>query len=927
MKRRRTRSLQATVTTAAAMSMLVATTWQQPIVHADATPENAISVAPVQALQNGKRQDFMMGADVSELYALEQANKKFYDTNGLQKNALLILKKHGVNWIRIRLWNDPTNELGQPLGGGNNNLTADISIAKQAKALGMKVLLDFQYSDFWADPGKQYKPKAWANDSGGPLQKDIYNFTYNTLTTMKSQGVLPDMVQIGNEINGGILWPNGQSAAKAAPFLQQAADAVRNADPHANNPKLKIKIMLHLAGSSDGSVSNFTSDLDTWTKGSTAVDFDVIGISYYPYWHGTMKQDANILDTLASKYGKPVVVAETSEGWTLAQGDKTINTFNQQTAYASGYTPTPEGQAAEIRDVINNVANVPNDMGLGVFYWGADWLPGDKTGWESGQGSSWENQALFNFQGQALPSIDVFNDVRKHGSTPTSTFIKADPVTITTTVGGTLNLPSSVEGQYSNGYYKQTTVTSWDTSAVNLSQPGVYTIHGTIGNDPTAATAIVSVHPAQPKNLVLNPGIENGWTNWTSTSPSIVYPGGGTAHAGKSEIHYWSGSAFSNAKMYQTITGVPNGTYTLSVWAEGSDTSGSSQTPVLYASGFNASNPTATVTKQIDQYGWNVWKKYSIPVTVTSRQVTVGVNFNGDAGAWGDVDDFYFGLPPVTDTATVAKPVTATAPDGKALPSGSTIPANTKYITLSTQTPGATIYYTTDGSDPTTSSTTYVYTGPIRVPANAELKTYAIAPGYSASSVNTYDYTVNESQIPGLVPSGGFNTAGDLGPWKLSGVSEGTDSSTYVFDATHNSKPGVVYAGSGQFQYWSSKSYQFTLSQKVTGLANGVYTLFAESAGGNNVLLGADGRATNDPSQATLTLSATTPTTTGSVNLINQGTDPNNGWNLWNEYSVPKIYVTDGTCTITFTASGSANYWGYLDNVKLVKTGNLPAGQ
>ncbi|GMA63815.1 glycosyl hydrolase 53 family protein [Alicyclobacillus fastidiosus] len=891
------------------------------------TNPNSVSVAPVPALQNGQRSDFIMGADVSELYALEQANKKFYDSDGLQENCLQILKNHGVNYIRLRLWNDPTNALGQPLGGGNDDLAADISIAKQAKALGMKVLLDFQYSDFWADPGEQNKPKAWANDHGTALQNDIYNFTYNTLKTMNAQGVLPNMVQIGNEINNGILWPDGESATAAAPLLQKAASAVRAADPNANDPNRKIKIVLHLAGDSSGSVGTFTSDLNTWTTGSTAVDFDVIGISYYPYYHGTMAQDSNILDTLASMYHKPVIVAETSEGWTLAQGDNTINTFDQNAAYTAGYTPTPQGQAEEIRDVINNVANVPNDMGLGMFYWGSDWLPGDATGWTAGQGSSWENQALFDFNGHALPSMNVFNLVRTSNTTPPSNFVSADPVTVSTSVGGTLTLPSTVEGQYSDGYYKQTAVSSWDTSTADLSKPGVYTVYGTILGDPKAASAIVTVQPDQPKNLVTNPGFENGADGWTSSDASVAAPATGgniTPHTGTSDIHYWSADAFSNDTVSQTITGLPDGTYTLSVWGEGS--ASGSAVPFLYASGYDATDPSATVQQNFTPSGWNVWKQYRVQVTVTSGQCTIGVNFNGAPGDWGDVDDLYFGLPPVSSTATQTQAVTAYAPDGTALQSDATVPANTPYITLSSPTPGATIYYTTDGSEPgdtTSSSVTNVYTGRVQIGANTELKVYAVAPGYSQSTVTTYDLTTNDATSNSAIQNGGFNQQGSLSPWTLSGVTEGTDNSTYAFDATQDSTPGVVYEGSGQFKYWSSKSYSFTLSQKVTGLENGVYTLSAESAGANNMLLNSDGMATNDPSLATLTLSAQTPIGKRSTNVINEGVAAN-GWNQWNEFDVNDIYVTDGTCTISFTATGSPNYWGYLDDVKLVRTGILP---
>ncbi|WP_054971189.1 chitobiase/beta-hexosaminidase C-terminal domain-containing protein [Alicyclobacillus ferrooxydans] len=323
--------------------------------------------------------------------------------------------------------------------------------------------------------------------------------------------------------------------------------------------------------------------------------------------------------------------------------------------------------------------------------------------------------------------------------------------------------------------------------------------------------------------------------------------------------------------------------------------------------------------------GWNVWKQYSIPVTVTSGQVTIGVNFNGAAGDWGDADDFYFGLPPVSSTAIQTKAVTAYAPNGTVLSSDSTIPANTPYITLSSPTPDAVIYYTTDGSEPgntTASSVTDVYTGPIRISANTELKVYAIAPGYSQSTVTTYHLTTNDTSSSSLVQNGGFNQQGVLSPWTLSGVPEGTDNATYAFDATQDSTPGVVYEGAGQFKYWAAKSYTFTLSQKVTGLSNGVYTLSAESAGGNNMVLSSTGRATNDPGIATIMLSAETALGTKSKNVINEGTAAN-GWNQWNQFRVNDIYVMDGSCTISFTVSGGPNYWGYLDDIKLLKVSDL----
>jgi arabinogalactan endo-1,4-beta-galactosidase len=894
---------------------------QQHSVYAAAAVTNTISVAPVTALQGGKRSDFIMGADVSELYELEKHNKKFYDTDDIEKNALQILKNHGVNYIRLRLWNDPTDALGDPIGGGNNDLAKTIVIAQKAKALGINVLLDYHYSDFWADPGKQNKPKAWINDTGATLQSDVYNFTYNTLMAMKAQGVLPQMVQIGNEINGGLLWPDGDSPAKAAPFLQKAAAAVRAADPNTGDPNNKINIMIHIAGNSSGSVGTFTNNLDAWTTNTTAVDFDIIGISDYPYWHGTMAQNAAILNTLAATYNKPVVVAETAYAWTLAAGDETINNFDQSNAYTSGYAPTPQGQAAAIRDVINNVANVPGNKGLGIFYWGADWLPGDETGWIADQGSGWENQALFDFNGYALPSIDVFNKVRTSSTIPVSDFVSADPVTVSTNVYGTPNLPATVQGIYSDGFYKSAAVTSWVYSTVDVTTPGVYTAHGTIGNNANAATAIVTVQTAQPPNFVTNPGLEGGATGWTSSNASIAKPqqGGSTPNSGTNAIHFWNGSAFNGVTVTQTIYGLPNGIYTLSVYGEG-DAKGSSVVPYLYAEGYDSSNPSAKLTQNFTPTGWNKYTQYSITVTVTSGKCTIGVNINGAADAWGDVDDFYFGLPPAAASEnTKAQPVTVSTPVGAPLSNGAIITANTPYITLSNATPGATIFFTTDGSEPgysSNSSITKVYAGPIKIAANTVLKTYAIAPGYLNSSVSSINVIADYSSIGSLVPNGSFEQAGTLGAWQLNGVTEVNEAST-TFDAVQS--PSDVFEGNGGFKYYSTNSYKFTLSQKVSGLSNGIYTLSAESRGGDNSVIDSVGRASSDPSKATLTLSAQTQTMQGSANIINQY------WNVWKQPIINHIYVTDGTCTITFTADGSAGYWGFLDNVMLLKTADLPS--
>ena len=201
-----------------------------------------------------------MGADVSMLAQMEASGAVFYE-NGKQKDCLTILKDQGVNWIRLRIWNDPTDANGQPLGGGNNDLAKTAAIAKRAKAIGLKFFLDFHYSDWWADPGKQNKPKAWADLHGDALSKVVYDYTANVLRTLAKAGAMPDMIELGNEINSGILWPDGNTGGPVsggiggydvlANLLGAGAKAVRDVDPNSGNPAKRARIVIHLADGGD----------------------------------------------------------------------------------------------------------------------------------------------------------------------------------------------------------------------------------------------------------------------------------------------------------------------------------------------------------------------------------------------------------------------------------------------------------------------------------------------------------------------------------------------------------------------------------------------------------------------------------------------------------------------------------------------------
>ncbi len=244
----------------------------------------------------------IIGADISFLPELEAKGIKFSD-KGIKKDAIEILKDHGFNYIRLRIFYDPAGEKGYSPKKGFCDLQNTLTMAKRVKKAGMKLLLDFHYSDYWADPGKQYKPAAWQNISFDALKDSVYNYTSNVITALKNQGTTPDMVQIGNEINHGMLWPDGhiKNMDGLAQLFISGHDAVLSVDP-------SIVIMLHIALGGQNDETVFF--LDNMLK--RGVEFDVIGQSYYPQWHGTTDDLKHNLHDMLKRYGKELIVVEYS---------------------------------------------------------------------------------------------------------------------------------------------------------------------------------------------------------------------------------------------------------------------------------------------------------------------------------------------------------------------------------------------------------------------------------------------------------------------------------------------------------------------------------------------------------------------------------------------------------------------------------------
>lgn len=591
----------------------------------------AVQVNPIENLST----DFIKGADVSIMPELERNGTKFYD-NGIEQDGLTILKNHGVNWIRVRIWNNPYVVGPEGVGGGNTDEAKAIEMAKRAKALGMKVLVDFHYSDFWVDPGQQKKPDAWKNDSGDKLVDDVYAYTAKVMQDFNVQGVTPDMVQVGNELNNGMLWPEAQLTEdnpNGYKFLAKLLNAGLQA-VHDNDKDNKVKTMIHLAGVDVNLYHTFFDNLIVKNKVN---DFDIIGMSFYPFWHGTMDDLKNTMNDVSAKYNKDVIAVETAFGYTLEDADFEKNNFGTNEEKVGGYKATVQGQATGLRDVMATVASVNDNRGLGIFYWAPDWVINEKVGWKSnGGGNGWDNLTLFDTKGNALESMDTFNLV----SDPNNQYIEPQVTAINTvdvkdvSLYSNVDLPQTVGVVYSNDAVKNMSV-KWDVAKPIFAKPGNYTISGTV--EGLAQKAIANIEVKNKMNLVLNGNFENETLNgWDivgdSSAINLAWNQGDVRD--KCAMHYWNNKPF-NVIIKQKLKGLSDGKYTLSCWTQGNGLASKYQLFVKQNG--------VEMTTDIKDDGWNRWHQTSIKnIEVKNGEVEIGFILNGRPDTWGSIDDIEF---------------------------------------------------------------------------------------------------------------------------------------------------------------------------------------------------------------------------------------------------------------------------------------------
>ena len=335
-----------------------------------------IVIAAVLIIMSGHSascQEYAIGADLSYLKSAEDRGFSFKE-NGNPKPGLEIFRDHGYNWIRLRLFHTPTQL--------PNNLAYTIELAKKAREMGYKFLLDYHYSDTWADPGKQYLPKAWEGRAHKELVDSVFVYTRETIRAFREAGVLPEMVQIGNEVINGMLWPDGklpENWDNFAELTRAGINGVYAGCDAMNRPK----IMIHIdQGGNQKRTKAFYDRLFSY-----GIDFDIIGQSYYPWWHGTLLELRSNMIFMAREYRKPIILVE------VAYCASPTEYKNKN----APFTESPEGQK-EFLDAVNNIVlATPDNLGAGIFWWEPATMGGRSS------------RDFFDTEGNVLPVITVFD--------------------------------------------------------------------------------------------------------------------------------------------------------------------------------------------------------------------------------------------------------------------------------------------------------------------------------------------------------------------------------------------------------------------------------------------------------------------------------------------------------------------------------------
>lgn len=644
--------------------------------------EDGVFVKKVENLS----EDFMRGVDISSYISIVESGAAFKNANGETLNDqgfFNLLKDSGVNWVRLRVWNDPytSDGKGNGYGGGNNDLDKAIRMGQWATNAGMKVLIDFHYSDFWADPDRQLVPKAWKNMNISQKEDALYKYTKKSLTALLNAGVDVGMVQVGNETNNGIAGEDHlESWENMCKLFSAGSKAIRDVNS-------KIQVAVHFTDpQTKGNYDEIAGELDKYE-----VDYDVFASSYYPNIHGSMENITKVLEGVATAYNKKVMVAETAWANTTKDGDGHSKEFSKGTA--EDYAISVQGQVNEVRDVIDAVNKIKDNAGIGVFYWEPTWIPvayaydaeghliqeikdSNTEKWEkygSGWASSYSDEydhdhgglyyggsvkdaeAFFDFEGNPLASLTIFKDVnagrtfsikRLEEVVDASAEAEIDcsnPASATEAVRAAL--PTTVKGIF-NYELKQIPVV-WNVDEISaITDMGTYTVNGTASyvddEHPDGATKAVkcSIKVFPNKNYLTNGDFETedatGWEVAGAEDVNIKWDD--TPLRGTGAMHFWSASDM-NFTITQTLKADEAGKLCASMQLQGDKGSESDDISITLK---NITRGTSS-KKNAFLSGWCVWKNPRTEAidVYAGDTVEVTITIKSIANAWGSVDDVF----------------------------------------------------------------------------------------------------------------------------------------------------------------------------------------------------------------------------------------------------------------------------------------------
>ena len=611
-------------------------------------PEYDIYIQPVEYLN----QEYVLGMDLSSVLAEEASGVTWKNAAGQEQDLFEIFAENGLNYVRVRVWNDPFDAEGHGYGGGNCNAETAGIIGRRAAEVGMKLNVDFHYSDFWADPSKQMVPKAWADLNADEKAKALYTYTKESLESILDAGADVGMVQIGNEINPGM--SGERFDANVIKLLKAGSQAVRDV---AWEYDADIRIAVHFTNvdNPDGIYKKAN-----WLK-DQKLDYDIFGVSYYPYWHGPFENMQQVLASVRKITDKEVMILETAVPYTGEEGDGTGNSVSAEDITGQ-YQASVQCQAQAVRDVIAASAEAG---AVGCFYWEGAWTPvsdGGYTanfpvweeygsGWASSYaadydpkdagvyygGSSWDNQAFFDFGGTELPSLGVFRYLRTGTVCEPKVEMVEDPV-IETAIGSAPEMPQRVNAIFNNRALNRTIDVEWsasDLAAVNTNKGGEYKVEGTYdGGKVVAVVKVMNV------NFLANGSFEEEDASmWQvryegSADPTDVQTKASDAKTGEKAYHFWSTSDLF-FDVYQTVTDLAPGTYGAAGFFQGGDCGDCDI--YLYVQVGDKDPVTAKVTPN----GWVQWQNPVIEGVEVAQgeSVTVGFHVQAAAQGWGTMDD------------------------------------------------------------------------------------------------------------------------------------------------------------------------------------------------------------------------------------------------------------------------------------------------